>query len=117
MIHRSNPFRRISGWRRQIALAVLFALQGAIALAPLLEASEKGRMGAHAEQRGAQHKYQHDDRTCAVCAVRSLHSSPAQSCPAIACERQQTVAALDARVSPARRVAPTALPRAPPQQT
>jgi hypothetical protein len=115
MIHRSNPFRRLSGWRRQIALAVLFALQGAITLAPLLEQSEKGRMGAHAEERGAQHKYQHDDRTCAVCSVRSLHASPAQNCPAIECERQQTVAALDAPVNITRRVALTALPRAPPQ--
>jgi len=87
-------------------------LQGAITLSPLLEPNEKGRMGAHAEEKGAQHKYQHDEATCAVCAVRSLHSSPAQACPAIACERQQTVAALDAPVSAARRVDPTALPRA-----
>jgi hypothetical protein len=106
MIHRSNPFRRLSGWRRQIALAVLFALQGVITLAPLLEPGEKGRMGAHAEERGAQHKYQHDDRTCAVCSVRSLHSSPSHNCPAIEC---------DAPANVARRIAPTALPRAPPR--
>jgi hypothetical protein len=115
MFARSGPLRRLSGWRRQIALAVLFALQGAITLAPLLEPTEKGRMGAHVEQHGARHKYQHDETNCAVCAVRSLHSSPAQQCPSIVCERQSTIAALDPQVAPAFRAAPTALPRAPPQ--
>jgi hypothetical protein len=117
MFRRSSPLRRLTGWRHQFALAALFVLQGAITLSPLLEPSDKGRMGAHAEQQGAQHKYQHDETTCAVCAVRSLHSSPAQTCPAIACDRQQTAAALDAPVTPAFRVDPTALPRAPPQPT
>jgi hypothetical protein len=117
MSRRSSPLRRLTGWRHQFALAALFVLQGAITLSPLLEPSEKGRMGAHAEPQGAQHKYQHDETTCAVCSVRSLHSSPAQTCPAIACDRQQTVAALDAPVTPAFRVDPTALPRAPPQPT
>ena len=116
MSHRSSPLRPQIGRLRQFALAALLVLQGAITLSPLLEPNEKGRLGAHAEEKGAQHKYQHDEATCAVCAVRSLHSSPAQACPAIACERQQTVAALDAPVSPARRVDPTALPRAPPQR-
>jgi hypothetical protein len=115
MLSRSRSLRRQIGWRRQIALVVLFALQSAIALSPLLEPSEKGRMGAHAERKGAQHKYQHDEATCAVCSVRSMHSSPAQNCPAIECDRQQYVAALEAPVAPARRVDPTALPRAPPQ--
>ncbi len=115
MFHRLTALRRLLSWRRQIALAVLFALQGAITLAPLLEPTEKGRMGAHAEQQGARHKYQHDETNCAVCAVRSLHSSPAQNCPSIVCERQSTIAALDAKVAPAFRAAPTALPRAPPQ--
>ncbi len=117
MFLRSYPLRRLTGWRRRFALAVLFALQGAITLSPLVEPTEKGRMGAHAEQRGAQHKYQHDETTCAVCAVRSLHSSPAESCPAIACERQQSVAALDVPVARSRRIDPTSLPRAPPQPT
>jgi hypothetical protein len=107
--------RRQSGWHRQLALALLFALQGAITLAPLLESTERERMGAHAERQGAQHKYQHDETTCAVCAVRLLHASPAQSCAAISCERQRSVAALDAPVAPTHRVDPTALPRAPPQ--
>jgi hypothetical protein len=96
-------------------LAALFALQGAIALAPLAEPNEKGRMGAHAEQQGAQHKYQHDDSTCAVCAVRSLHCAPAQSCPPIIDERQQSIVALAAPVAPALRAGPAVLPRAPPQ--
>ncbi len=117
MTRRSSLRRRPNGWIRQFALVVLFALQGAITLSPLLEANEKGRMGAHAEEQGAQHKYQHDETTCAVCAVRSLHSSPAQVCPAIMCERQHTVAALDTPVAPSRRVDPTALPRAPPHLT
>jgi hypothetical protein len=117
MFSKPRSLRLLTGWRRQVALAALFALQGAIALAPLLETNEKGRMGAHAEQKGAQHKYQHDETTCAACAVRSLHSSPAQSCPAIACERQQSMAALDAPVAPARRTDPTVLPRAPPRLT
>jgi hypothetical protein len=109
-----RSLRRPTGLRRQLALAALFVLQAAITLSPLIEPSERGRMGAHAEQRGARHKYQHDEATCAVCAVRSLHSSPAQTCPAIVCERQQSVAALDAPAGPSRNVDPTALPRAPP---
>jgi hypothetical protein len=50
-----------------------------------------------------------------MCAVRSLHSSPAQTCVPIECERQQAVAALDIPVAPLFRTVPTALPRAPPQ--
>ena len=114
MFSRSSLLRRPNGWCRRLALAALFALQGAIALAPLAEPSDKGRLGAHAEQQGAQHKYQHDETTCVVCAVRSLHCSPAQSCPAIVGERQHSIAALEAPVAPAPRVRPTALPRAPP---
>jgi hypothetical protein len=115
MFLRSSPLRRPNGWCRRLALAALFALQGAIALAPLAEPSEKGRLGAHAEQKGAQHKYQHDEATCVVCAVRSLHCSPAQSCPPIVDERQHSVVALEAPVAPALHANPTALPRAPPQ--
>ena len=117
MFQSSSLLRRQSGWHRKLVFAVLFALQGAITLAPLLEVTERGRHGAHAEERGAQHKYQHDEATCAVCAVRSLHSAPVQSCPAIDCERQRTVAALDAPWAPARRVMSSAFPRAPPQPT
>jgi hypothetical protein len=100
-----------------MALAALFVLQGAITLSPLIEPNEKGRMGAHAEEKGAQHKYQHDETTCSVCSVRSLHSAPAQVCPPIACERQHTIAALNTPVAPSLHVDPTALPRAPPQLT
>jgi hypothetical protein len=109
-----RPLRRPIGWRRRIALAALIALQTAITFSPLLETTEKGRLGAHAEEQGAQHRYQHDESTCAVCAVRSLHSSPAQACPAIACEQQQSIAVLDAPSAPSRSADPTALPRAPP---
>jgi hypothetical protein len=115
MLHRFSPLRRLTGWRHPIALAVLFALQAAIALSPLLEANERGKIPVHVEQQGATHKYQHNEATCAVCTVRALHSSPAQSCPAIDCERQQAVSALDAPVAPLRGVETTALPRAPPQ--
>jgi hypothetical protein len=116
MFRSSSLLRRQCGWRRKLVLAALFALQGAITFAPLLEVSERGRLGAHAEERGAQHKYQHDEATCAVCAVRSLHSAPSQHCPAIDCEQHRTVAALDAPWAPARRAVSSALPRAPPQQ-
>ena len=115
MFSRSSSLRRPHGWCRRLAVAALLALQGAIALAPLAEPSEKGRLGAHAEQRGAQHQYQHDETTCAVCAVRSLHCSPAQACPPIILEHEQMAASLDAPLAPAFRVDPTALPRAPPQ--
>ena len=108
-----SPLRRLNGWRRKIALAVLLALQGAIAVSPLLEPTEKGRLGAHAEEQGAQHKYQHDETTCAVCAVRSLHSSPAQGSSAIASERKPWIAALDAPRAPVRRVDPTDAPSRP----
>ena len=114
MTRRPNPLRTLTGWRRQLALGVLLVLQAAITLSPLLETNEAGRMRSHVEEQGAQHKYQHDDSTCAVCAVRSLHSAPAENCPAIECDRQQSIAALDAPVSIAFRSDPTALPRAPP---
>jgi hypothetical protein len=115
MIRCYRPLCRPSGWRHPVAFAVLFALQCAIALSPLLEANERGRIPVHVEQQGATHKYQHNESTCAVCTVRALHSSPAQGCQAIDCERQQAVAALDAPVAPLRGVETTALPRAPPQ--
>ena len=115
MFDSTDPLLRPSVWRRRIALAVLFALQGAITVSPLLEPGEKGRIGAHAEEQGAQHKYQHDETTCAVCAVRSLHSSPAQGCPPIVCERQRVIAALETPVAPSRRADSTTLPRAPPR--
>ena len=117
MMSRSRRLRRLSGWRHPVALAVLLALQAAIALSPLLEIGERGRMGAHAEQQGAQHKYQHDETTCAVCAVRSMHSSPTHSAPAIACERKSWIAALEAPRAPDRRIDPTTFPRAPPRPT
>jgi hypothetical protein len=112
-----GPPRKPSTWPRRLALALLVALQGAITVSPLLETTEKGRLGAHAEEQGAQHRYQHDEATCAVCAVRSLHSSPAQGCPAITCERMQGVAVLNVPVAPSRRTDPTTLPRAPPRLT
>jgi hypothetical protein len=114
MPRHSSPLRRLTGWRHHFALALLFALQGAITLSPLLEAGEKGRLGAHAEQQGATHKYQHDEATCAVCAVRALHSSPAQGAAPIAWERQQSLAAPDVHLAPAGVVDPTTLARAPP---
>jgi hypothetical protein len=117
MSTKGPPRSRRTGPLRQLALAVLFVLQAAITLSPLLEATERGRMGAHMEQQGARHKYQHDDATCAVCAVRSLHSSPAQACAPIACERQLTKTALDAPASHSRDLDPTSLPRAPPRLT
>ena len=113
----SSLLRRQSGWHRKLALAVLFVLQAAITLAPLLEVSERGRLGAHAEERGARHKYQHDEATCAVCAVRSLHSAPAQNCATIVSAQQPFAAGLDAPWAPARTVDASALPRAPPQQS
>jgi hypothetical protein len=109
--------RRKTRWYRQFALALLFALQGAITLSPLIEPSEKGRMGAHAEERGARHKYQHDESTCAVCAVRSLHAAATQSSPPIIGERVYTAAALDMPVASTGRADVTVLPRAPPQLT
>ena len=102
---------------RRIALALLVALQGAITAAPLIEPSEKGRLGSHAEERGAQHKYQHDESTCAVCAVRSLPSSPARASTRIAYGRVQTVASLESSPISLSRVDPTTLPRAPPRLT
>lgn len=117
MFASSSPLRRPNGWCRRLALAALLALQGAIALAPLIEPSEKGRLGAHAESQGAQHKYQHDESTCAVCSVRSMHCTPVQVCPPLVDERQQSVATRETPIAPALRFDRTALPRAPPQST
>lgn len=114
MFQRSSPLRRPKGWCRQVALTVLLALQGAIAFSALLEPTEKGWLGAHAEAQGAVHQYQHDESTCAVCAVRSLHPSPAPGCAPIVCERQQSLATLETPAAAAVLVDPTTLPRAPP---
>lgn len=101
---------------RQLLLAVLLLLQAAVSVAPLLEATEWGRIGAHVEQQ-AKHKYQHDEGTCAICAVRSLHSSPAHTCPAIECEQQVALAALEAPVATGHSEESSVLPRAPPSRT
>jgi hypothetical protein len=116
MSTRSPAFSLNHGPLRQLLLAVLLLFQAAISAAPLFEPTDRGRMGAHVEQQ-ARHKYQHDEATCAVCAVRSLHSSPAHACPAVECEFQRTVAALEAPVAPGQSRESSVLPRAPPLRT
>jgi hypothetical protein len=102
-------------WRRRLSFAVLLGLQGAIAFAPLLEPDERGGARAHIEQQGSRHQYQHDEATCVVCAVRSMHSSPAQSCPSIAGGTLLPVAASEVPLATGRGLDRAALARAPPR--
>ena len=68
--------RRRPGTRRAVALA-LFALQGLVALSPLAERGLTERPHTHVEERGAIHPFAHDDSSCALCSVRSMHSAVA----------------------------------------
>jgi hypothetical protein len=117
MAGHAGTHSRLNGWQKRVMLAALIALQGVIAFSPLLEVSERGRLGAHVEQQGASHRYQHDEGTCAVCKVRSMHSAPAGAGPILVAERLHTDASRSAPVAPPRTLAHATLPRAPPQLT
>jgi hypothetical protein len=64
-----------------VALVLVFALQAALALAPLTEAHNGGRDSAHVEQSQPTHGYIHSESTCAVCAVRSLYATAPLQAP------------------------------------
>ena len=66
--------RRVTYWQRQSMALLMLLLHVGVALAPLAE--REGRHAAnHAEQRGTRHARMHNERTCAVCTVRSLQTA------------------------------------------
>ena len=61
---------------RRVALCVLFALQGSVALSPLLEPRDTRAPAAHMERTGERHLNVHNEATCMLCAARALHAAP-----------------------------------------
>ena len=61
---------------RRLALCVLFALQGSVALSPLLESRDTRAPAAHMERKGERHVNVHNESTCMLCAARALHAAP-----------------------------------------
>ena len=55
-----------------MAAAALFALQGGLAVSPVLERRHEVQRDAHVEAQGSRHLFAHDEATCTVCAARSL---------------------------------------------
>jgi hypothetical protein len=108
-----NPRNR-HGIRRVVALA-LFALQGAVALSPAVERGQTERPQTHVEERGAVHPFAHDDATCALCSVRSMHAAvPARPSGVVSPPGLQRLLTLVALVAPAPDGGPSNLSRAPP---
>jgi hypothetical protein len=102
------------GIRRVVALA-LFALQGAVALSPVVERGQSERPQTHVEERGAVHPFAHNDATCALCSVRSMHAAvAARPSGLVAAPRQHGLMTLVALVAPTPDGGPSNLSRAPP---
>jgi hypothetical protein len=91
------------------------ALQGGIALSPLWEARSEVRLDTHAEQDGTRDVGLHNEATCIVCAVRTLHAAAsARTFDFVTAPRMLVVASFAARAIPSRDPARTNLSRAPP---
>ncbi|MHB1312570.1 MAG: hypothetical protein ACYC3L_11200 [Gemmatimonadaceae bacterium] len=100
---------------RRIAALALFALQGAVALSPIAEPVHTGRPVAHVEEQGSTHVYSHDESTCAVCIVGSLHALVPGGTAGIATPPgRHDVLSLVSRAAPAPDVVPANHSRAPP---
>ncbi len=61
---------------RRVTLCALFALQGSLALSPLLEPRDTRAPAAHMERTGERHLNVHNESTCMLCAARALHAAP-----------------------------------------
>ena len=99
----------------RLASLALLALQGAVALSPLVEGRSEQRLGAHAEQDGARHLNLHNEDTCALCSARAQTAMPAEPAPAIAGAALKVVAAMETYAAPAREQAHHNRSRAPPR--
>ena len=100
--------------RVAVALALL-ALQGAVALSPLAESVHTDRPQVHVEQRGATHPFAHNEATCALCAVRSMHAAvQARAFGDAMAPRHEGAIVLVTRDVPSLDDGPTNLSRAPP---
>jgi hypothetical protein len=64
---RKRPHSRV--WN--VAVAIVFLVQGWVTTAPLLEGRGVG-MSAHIEAPGAQGHFTHDESSCAACTVLSM---------------------------------------------
>jgi len=115
MLPALGPRLRTHQWLRRAVALALFALQGAVALSPLADAAHTDRP-QHAEESGAAHRYAHDESTCALCAVQSLHAAvPPRECACAVAPQHQGVASRTALGAAAPDGGPSNLSRAPPQ--
>jgi hypothetical protein len=106
--------RSLQRGRRLTALA-LVALQGAIALSPMWESHGEVRLDTHAEQDGTRDVGLHNEATCIVCAVRTLHAAAApRTFDFVTAPRMLVVASFAARAVPSADPARTHHSRAPP---
>lgn len=100
---------------RRGVFAALLALQGAVVLSPAWEPRPTGALGAHVEETGARHLDLHNEATCALCAVRSLHVvAPARSVVPTAHLLIRALVAFGMGTAPVRDALPAHLSRAPP---
>src|SRR5471032_1032143 len=101
-------------WGRRLLALALFAVQGGIAVSPLWEPHDQG-MRVHAEQDGSRHTGLHNEATCVVCAIRSLHAIASTRIErTVVAPRIRVVSAAAPRFVPSPDNASTNLSRAPP---
>jgi hypothetical protein len=62
---------------RRVLGALALALQALVLSSAIWEPQPAARLGVHVEQPGTRHVGMHDEASCTVCAVRSLHAPPA----------------------------------------
>ena len=113
-MHAPRHLRSPQPLGRRLAALGLFALQGAIAVSPLLEQRSEVRLAAHAEQNGTRHDNAHNEETCALCSARAQTSMPATVAGAMETLRGSIVASLDSYNAPTRRDSSPRHSRAPP---
>jgi hypothetical protein len=73
-----RPIHCARFWHRRLSALLMLVLQCGMAMAPMAE-REGRRTVTHVEQQGTRHAQLHNEATCALCAVRSLHATVLQA--------------------------------------
>lgn len=63
---------------RRVLGALVLALQVVFIASAMWEPRPSVRLGTHVEQPGTRHAGMHDEASCTVCAVRTMHAPPAE---------------------------------------
>jgi hypothetical protein len=93
----------------------LFVLQIVIAVSPLVESREEGRLIAHVEQDGTRHVNLHNEATCALCSVRAQKAMPAPAATPVGSARSPIAPTVATYTAPLTVGATTNRSRAPPR--